>query len=165
MTDLNNLLDKIKETRSIASDNALAAAIGVSRQRVSAWRHGTNLPDPVACATIAGLSGEPLARVLGIVGEARAISREEKAVWNKLATSVATVILLAVATPLPARDARSPQDRAQAQEAPHFAESGRGMHIMSADRGVLTLIGDVLLWLRWKFSGKIAGPHLEAMTA
>lgn len=165
MTDLNNLLDKIKETRSIASDNALAAAIGVSRQRVSAWRHGTNLPDPVACATIAGLSGEPLARVLGIVGEARAISREEKAVWHKLATSVAAVILLAVAIPLPARDARSPQDRAQAQETPYFAESGRGMHIMSAGRGVLTLIGDVLLWLRWKFSGKIAGPHLEAMTA
>lgn len=130
MSDLNKLLDKIKETRSIASDNALAAAIGVSRQRVSAWRHGTNLPDPVACATIAGLSGEPLARVLGIVGEARAISREEKAVWHKLAKSVAAVILLAVAIPLPARDARGPQERAQAQAAPYFAESGRRMHIM-----------------------------------
>lgn len=32
-------------------------------------------------------------------------------------------------------------------------------------RGFLTLIGDVLLWLRWKFSGKVAGPHLEAMAA
>lgn len=101
MSDLNKLLDKIKETRSIASDNALAAAIGVSRQRVSAWRHGTNLPDPVACATIAGLSGEPLARVLGIVGEARAISREEKAVWHKLAANAAMLILILGASALP----------------------------------------------------------------
>ena len=165
MTELNNLLDKIKKTRSLPSDNALAGALGVKRQTVSNWRNGHNHPDAVACATIAGLTGEPLARVLGIVREARAISREEKAVWHKLAASVAAVILLAVAIPLPARDARSPQERTQAQGTHHFAESGRGMHIMSARRGFLTLIGEVLLWLRWKFSGNVAGPHIEAMTA
>lgn len=97
MESLNQVLDKIKETRSLASDNALAGVIGASRQRVSSWRHGTNYPDPVACARIADLSGLPLAQVLGLVGEARAISREEKAVWRRL--SVAAV--LAVAT-LPA---------------------------------------------------------------
>lgn len=85
MTTLNNLLDKIRETRSLASDNALAGTLKVSRQRVSAWRKGENLPDAVACARIADLTGEPLARVIGIVGEARAISRDEKAVWKRLA--------------------------------------------------------------------------------
>lgn len=130
MDELNKLLDRIKETRSLPSDNALAKVLGVTRGSVSNWRHGKNYPDTVQCAAIAGFTGEPLARVLGIVGEARAISREEKAVWHKLATSVAALILLAVAIPLPARDARGQQDRAQAQGAPHFAESGRGMHIM-----------------------------------
>lgn len=94
MQELNNLLDKIKKARSLASDNALAKEIGVSRQRVSAWRNGDNLPDTVACATIAGLTGEPLARVLGIVGEARAISKEEKQIWRRLAASAAAIVVV-----------------------------------------------------------------------
>lgn len=127
MSDLNKLLDKIKETRSIASDNALAAAIGVSRQRVSAWRHGTNLPDAVACATIAGLSGEPLARVLGIVGEARAISREEKAVWHKLAASAAALFVVLSATTLPGVGARDAQAATQSASG---HEKAAGLYIM-----------------------------------
>lgn len=93
MQTMNDLLDKIKKTRSLASDNALAAALGQSRQNVSNWRLGKRMPDAVACAQIAELSGEPLARVLGIVGEARAISREEKAVWRQLASMAASVLL------------------------------------------------------------------------
>ncbi|MFA5589709.1 MAG: DUF3693 domain-containing protein [Lysobacteraceae bacterium] len=93
MDDLARMLDKIKESRSIASDNALSARIGVTRAAVSSWRNGRNLPGPVQCARIAELSGEPLARVLGIVGEARAISREEKAVWRKLAAAAAMVVI------------------------------------------------------------------------
>ena len=120
--DVNKLLDKAKIVRSISTDADLAKALGVSKQALSGWRNGARLPDPVACAALAGLTGEPLARVLGIVGEARAISREEKAVWHKLAASVAAVILLAVAIPLPARDARGPQEQTQAQGAHHFAE-------------------------------------------
>lgn len=130
MSNVAVLLDKAKITLKASSDAELARHLGVTRASVSNWRTGRNLPDVVQCATLAGLTGEPLARVLGIVGEARAISREEKAVWHKLAASAAAVILLAVATPLPARDGRGPQERAHAQDAPYFAESGRGMHIM-----------------------------------
>lgn len=54
----------------------------------------------MVCATIAGLSGTPLARVLRIVGEARAISREEKALWRKLAAT-AMALCLAVGFALP----------------------------------------------------------------
>lgn len=128
--DVNKLLDKAKIVRSISTDADLAKALGVSKQALSGWRNGARLPDAVACAALAGLSGEPLARVLGIVGEARAISREEKAVWHKLAASVAAVILLAVAIPLPARSADGPQERAQGHQLGYFAEYSRGIHIM-----------------------------------
>src|ERR1700741_1990792 len=100
MNALNILLDKARETRSLPSDNALAIALDVSRQRVSAWRHGTNYPDPVACARIAEMTGEPLARVLGIVGEARALSKEEKQVWRRLAQAAAIAAIGLTALPL-----------------------------------------------------------------
>ena len=93
MKTLANLLDDAKELHKLESDSALGRALGVKRQTVSNWRNGHNLPDAVACATLAGLTGEPLAKVLGIVGEARAISREEKAVWRKLAASALIVLL------------------------------------------------------------------------
>jgi len=96
MDQLNKLLDKAREMRSLPSDNALAIAMGVSRQRVSAWRHGTNYPDPVACAQLSDLTGQPLNYVLGVVGEARALSKEEKQVWRRLA-QVAAIALVAIA--------------------------------------------------------------------
>lgn len=100
MQDINSLLDACKVAAGAGSDNQLAAALGVGRSAISNYRHGRALPDPVVCATIAGLSGIPLARVLGIVGEARAISREEKAVWRKLAAT-AMALCLAVGFALP----------------------------------------------------------------
>lgn len=51
------------------------------------------------CAKIAEITGIPLARVLGIVGEARAISREEKAVWRRLASAAAVLLMLLPALP------------------------------------------------------------------
>lgn len=95
MQTINDLLDAAKAAQNLETDMALASALGVGRAAVSGWRHGQRLPDPVACAALAGLTGEPLAKVLGIVGEARAISREEKAVWRKLASAAAAVLLLA----------------------------------------------------------------------
>ncbi len=100
MQDINSLLDACKVAAGVSSDNQLAAALGVGRSAISNYRHARALPDPVVCATIAGLSGIPLARVLGIVGEARAISREEKAVWRKLAAT-AMALCLAVGFALP----------------------------------------------------------------
>lgn len=102
MQDINSLLDACKVAAGVSSDNQLAAALGVGRSAISNYRHARALPDPVVCATIAGLSGIPLARVLGIVGEARAISREEKAVWRKLAAT-AMALCLAVGFTLPHR--------------------------------------------------------------
>lgn len=96
MKSIGELLDDARKAQGISSDAALARAVGVTRGSISNWRSGVSLPDAVACAALAGLTGEPLARVLGIVGEARAISREEKAVWRKLAATAALVILCVV---------------------------------------------------------------------
>lgn len=52
------------------------------------------------CATLAGLTRLPLACVLGIVCEARAVSREEKRFWRKLAAT-AMALCLAVGSALP----------------------------------------------------------------
>ncbi|MBV2210289.1 MAG: helix-turn-helix domain-containing protein [Thermomonas sp.] len=129
MEQLNKLLDKIKETRSLASDNALAESLGVKRQTVSNWRKERTLPDAVQCATIAGLTGEPLARVLGIVGEARAISKEEKKVWRRLAAIVSLGIVslgIAFSNPANARDADGQQIERGAVTTMHYAKLLKG---------------------------------------
>lgn len=102
--NITNLLDRAKSAKAITSDNQLAKHLGISRQAVSSWRHGVSLPDPVACSKLADMAGIPLAQVLGIVGEARALSREEKAVWRRLATAAVVVLATGMAAlyPLPA---------------------------------------------------------------
>lgn len=89
---INALLDAAKATGDIGTDSALAGRLGVTKQAVSNWRHGSKLPDAVACEKLAVLSGFPLVRVIGMVGEQRAISTAEKAVWRKLATAAALAL-------------------------------------------------------------------------
>lgn len=157
--DVNKLLDKAKVVRSISTDAELAKALGVSKQALSGWRNGARLPDPVACAALAGLTGEPLARVLGIVGEARAISREEKAVWHRLAASAAALFVLLGATTLPgvgARDAQAATGSAYGHE-----NGARDIHYAKnwgARRGILTTARLLALWLKWRFSRRKSGP-------
>lgn len=108
MKTISDLLDVIRQRRNLETDSALAAALGVSRQTVNNWRQGRNTPDAVACATIAGLSGEPLNVVIGIAGEQRAVSREEKAVWRTLAATATLLVagvLGAAHTPVQAAQA------------------------------------------------------------
>lgn len=92
------LLDAAKAARNIATDMALADAVGVTRAAVSAWRNGTRLPDAVACDELAKMTGLSLAQVIGIVGEARAISVKEKAVWHRLATAAVLVLAVGLAS-------------------------------------------------------------------
>lgn len=92
--DINILLDKAKQLCGVTTDKDLAAALGVTPSAVTNYRKGRALPDTVTCATLAGLTGEPLAKVLGLVGEQRALSREEKAVWRKLAATAALLALV-----------------------------------------------------------------------
>lgn len=105
MQTVHDLLDAAKAATQSSTDKELAARLGVKATAVSNYRRGVSLPDAVVCEKIADITRTPLARVLGIVGEARAISRDEKAVWKRLA-SAAALFLLVAAAPLPghARD-------------------------------------------------------------
>lgn len=102
MQTVTDLIDAARKALSVSSDAEFARQLGVSRGTIANWKSGYSLPDTVMCATLAGLTGLPLARVLGIVGEARAVSREEKAVWRKLAAT-AMALCLAVGFALPHR--------------------------------------------------------------
>ena len=95
--EVNELLDAAKAGRGFGSDYALAKALNVSRSAVSEWRQGKRHPDTVNCEKLAVFSGFPLHVVLGTVGEARAISTDEKRVWRKLAAAL-FVSMLAVPT-------------------------------------------------------------------
>jgi transcriptional regulator with XRE-family HTH domain len=99
--DIQALLDAAKAARNLPSDNQLAIALSVNRATVSAWRHSRALPDTVSAGKLADFTGLPLARVLGIIGEARAISRDEKAVWRRLATAAATLVIAFAALSFP----------------------------------------------------------------
>jgi transcriptional regulator with XRE-family HTH domain len=98
MKTVTELLDAARTALGVTTDAAFARELGVSRGTIANWKSGYSLPDTVMCATIAGLTGMPLAQVLGIVGEARAVSREEKAVWRKLAASVGVALIAVLAT-------------------------------------------------------------------
>jgi len=92
MTNVNKLIDKAKELSSSATDMALAEKLHVGRSTVSNYRSGHAYPDAVVCARISEITGEPLAKVLGIVGEARAISDAEKKVWRRLANAAVLIM-------------------------------------------------------------------------
>ncbi|WP_081089728.1 DUF3693 domain-containing protein [Xylella fastidiosa] len=92
--NVNLLLDKSKEICKANSDSELADKLGISKQAISSYRKGTRLPDAVICEALAEITELPLTKVLGIVGEARAISREEKAVWRRLATILGTTLMI-----------------------------------------------------------------------
>ncbi|UNU12611.1 DUF3693 domain-containing protein [Xanthomonas translucens] len=102
MATIDGLLDAAKKAVNASNDTELAKALGIKPAAVSNYRRGVSLPNAVVCATLAGLTGEPLAKVIGIVGEARAISSDEKAVWRKLAATAMT-LALGVSFALPAR--------------------------------------------------------------
>lgn len=119
--EIAEIIERAKKGAGIDSDMQLSKHLGLSKSAVANWRAGTSYPNTVSCERLAGLTGIPLARVLGIVGEARAISREEKQVWRKLAASAAAAFLLVGATLLPPTHANA---------SPSASKSAQGVGIM-----------------------------------
>lgn len=103
--NIAELLDHAKRATGETSDAGFGRALGVKRQTVSNWRNGIALPDAVTCEKLAVLSGIPLNQVIGMIGEARAISATEKKVWRKLAAAIlvlsAALPFVAIASNLP----------------------------------------------------------------
>ncbi len=101
MPAINALLDKVKESCSLPSDNVLSQRIGVTRAAVSMWRNGGKpVPDEriaQLCAMAKLDGGEWMARIHA----ERAASPAEKALWrsvlDRLSAAAAVVALLVLA--------------------------------------------------------------------
>lgn len=85
MTAAIELLDKYKQTRSIASDNACAKALGVTRAAVSAWRNGLRHPESNVIAQLATGVGEDVGYWLARIEAERARTPEAAKPWAALA--------------------------------------------------------------------------------
>lgn len=105
MDAVNALLDNAKKMCGIGTDSELAARLRVRPSAVSNWRNGRAKPDVVAAAALAEMTNEKLARVVALLEEARAVSKEAKAIWRKIAT--AAVVCLAVYTSIGTPPARA----------------------------------------------------------
>lgn len=114
METTNQLLDQVKTRYGLKSDYALAAKIGMSRERISKYRNsGGALADENALKVAELLELDP-AYVFASMEAQRTHNEEARAVWERLADFVkrhgvaATIVALAVApalTPTPANAA------------------------------------------------------------
>lgn len=93
MSHALELLDKYKKACSLASDNACAASLGVSRQAISKWRHGENHPDADSIEAMCAATLEPVARWLPLIEADRARSPAARKVWLRLAQAAAAITL------------------------------------------------------------------------
>ena len=94
MASINELLDAVRDVTKTRNDSELARRLGITPNAVNNYRHGRAAPNAVVCAKIAEITGIRLAKVLGIVGETRAISQAEKAVWRQLASAAIVVLAM-----------------------------------------------------------------------
>lgn len=92
MQNTVTLLDKYKAARGLASDNACAASLGITRAAVSRWRNGGGHPEAEHVEAMCRACGESLARWLPLIESERARTPEAKKVWLRLAQAAAAII-------------------------------------------------------------------------
>ncbi|WDS36976.1 DUF3693 domain-containing protein [Pseudoxanthomonas sp.] len=99
-TAANKLLDKVKESCALPSDNVLSQRLGVTRGLLSGWRHDRY---PIPDNTIAELC--TMAKLdapiwLAEIHAERATSKAEKAMWrtalDRLSAAAAVVALVSI---------------------------------------------------------------------
>lgn len=93
MSPTINLLDKYKAAAKIASDNACAGALGVTRATVSRWRNGLGHPEADTIEIMCKATSESLAHWLPLIEAERARSPEARKVWLRLAQMAAAITL------------------------------------------------------------------------
>jgi len=89
------LLDKYKQACAIASDNACAVKLGVTRAAVSRWRNEQNHPEADIVEAMCEATGEPVARWLPLIEAERARTPSARKAWLRLAQVAATITLVA----------------------------------------------------------------------
>jgi transcriptional regulator with XRE-family HTH domain len=88
MEKTTRLLDQIKEKHGLQSDNALAAKLGVRRQRVSNFYKGERAPDNTVCKRIAVLLNKPLSEIISLVEIDTAKDEKKRSEWREYYNSI-----------------------------------------------------------------------------
>ncbi|MDN7873833.1 MULTISPECIES: helix-turn-helix domain-containing protein [Burkholderia cepacia complex] len=76
-------LDAVKARLDLPSDYAAAKVLGVTRQRVSAWRNGRQTFEDEVCLQVAEILGIDPFEVLANVKIERSTDEARRAVWTR----------------------------------------------------------------------------------
>lgn len=104
MSHTATLLDKARAKRSIPSDMALAARLGVSRSIVSEWRKGSKFPSEDHVCALAAMAGEDAGQWLVLTQADKTTGPAHRA-WVDLARRFGAAAALAVVALLPTGNA------------------------------------------------------------
>lgn len=94
MTAVNSLLDKYRESCSLASDSALADSLKIKRQAVHQWRKGLSWPSDDHVVAMAVSAGDPPERWLISISLDRA-TKAAKPFWLKALKAAASFFIVA----------------------------------------------------------------------
>lgn len=93
MQHVNNLLDKVRESCSVPSDNALSKKIGVTRALISGWRVGRYPVPDERIAQLCSMAKLDAPEWVARLHEERAESAIERAMWSKMLTRLAAAAI------------------------------------------------------------------------
>lgn len=115
MGNVKKLLDDVKHVTGVESDYALAKKLGVSKQSVSEYYSGKNVPNEFACLQIAESLGKPLETVIAAVRVEAEKDETRRSAWEKyykrvggMAAAVFLAVLLTVTFKVTPADAEAP---------------------------------------------------------
>ena len=110
MENVRKLLDEVKAKKNLSSDNALASALGLRRQRISDFYKGERTPDNYVCKQIAEILQRPLAVVIATVEMDAEKDESRREVWRDYfkdisrqaaATALSLLFVILSSTPTP----------------------------------------------------------------
>lgn len=88
MENVKSLLDAVKAAKGVTSDYALAKAIDLSKQHVSAMYKGTEIPNDYDCLLISKALDKPLTDVLAVVKIVTEKNEKRRAAWLEYYKSI-----------------------------------------------------------------------------
>ena len=137
MSATTTLLDRWKAAKHVASDNAAALALNITRQAVSRWRNELSQAEPALVWQMAEEAGEDAGAWLALVESERARSEADRAAWRNIAKRLgAAAATLAVVALLPHHQALAAWVLALPEP----------LSVLGIMRSVLLVTAALLLW-------------------
>lgn len=96
MNNTNKLLDNYKKVCLLASDNAAAERLGLTRATLSGWRHEKSHANAEAVEKMCTAIGEPVRQWLPLIEAERARTPADRKVWLRLAQAAASIATVAI---------------------------------------------------------------------